>query len=59
MKAPDYSVMGRGALIRHCKQLRAVLEEAEPYKWALEKDMALIEAWEKSAKQALNSATVE
>ncbi len=59
MKEPDYSVMGRGALIRHVKRLREVIKEAEPTKWAHAKEFAKIEAWEKDALQALNSVTVE
>jgi len=59
-KEPDFTVMGRGALVRHCKRLRDVLQAAEVHRWATACDFAKIEAWEKAAEQALNSsASVE
>lgn len=58
-KEPDFTAMGRDALLRHCKRLREVLQAAEVHRWATACDFVKIEAWEKDAEQALGSASVE
>lgn len=58
-KEPDYSVMGRGALVRHCKALRAVLLAASPVEWAKDGNVDASVAWEKDALQVLSTTPVE